>query len=63
MRRHQHKLACESGLRHLSEKLDAIQRLKDLEIEESPFSAPIPRKLNREVHWQPLRQPAGPMMG
>lgn len=26
-------------------------RLKQLEIQESPFSAPIPRKPNREVHW------------
>jgi bifunctional non-homologous end joining protein LigD len=26
-------------------------RLKELEIKESPFSAPIPRKPNRKVHW------------
>jgi bifunctional non-homologous end joining protein LigD len=26
-------------------------RLKQLEIKESPFSEPIPRKPNREVHW------------
>jgi bifunctional non-homologous end joining protein LigD len=26
-------------------------RLKELEVEESPFARPIPRKPNREVHW------------
>ena len=26
-------------------------RLKELEIKESPFAGPIPRKPNREVHW------------